>query len=67
MNPTDIRPRADGSIAVWTEKPKECAECHRLHFFFVSRDGRTRCVFCDDPESLPGQGVSRTEESAVKA
>ncbi len=39
--------RSDGSIAVLLNKPVSCSHCHTMHFWFVNRDGRTRCIDCD--------------------
>lgn len=42
--------RQDGSIFVWAQYPRECVQCRRLTVFFVSRNGRTVCFWCDDEE-----------------
>lgn len=39
--------RGDGAVGLITDAPVACGECHAAHFFFVNRDGRTRCVGCD--------------------
>jgi len=36
----------NGFFAVVSE-PRECA-CNRMTFFFINRDGKTRCIECDD-------------------
>lgn len=49
--------RADGSLAIWCQNHKTCVKCGREHFFFISRDGRTVCYFCDEMER---QRLTRT-------
>lgn len=40
--------RSDGSLGVWTEQACICRECGCLRYLFISRDGVTRCVQCDE-------------------
>ena len=37
----------EGGMGIALEEPKACAECRAMHYFFVNRDGRTRCAGCD--------------------
>jgi hypothetical protein len=37
---------ADGAIRGLTFEPVRCA-CGRVTYFFVNREGRSRCVDCD--------------------
>jgi hypothetical protein len=36
-----------------------CPMCGQKHFIFLNRDGRTRCLFCDDEYLLGGAGRSQ--------
>ena len=37
----------EGGMGIALEEPKACVECKAMHYFFVNRDGRTRCAGCD--------------------
>ena len=47
-NISNIETRPDGSLAVWADKAIVCDYCHEMHYFFVNRDGKVKCVFCDE-------------------
>ena len=38
----------DGSVHDLYDRPLRCTLCEQPHWWFVNRDGRTRCVHCDD-------------------
>ncbi|GEM_PF-6240995 len=38
----------DAAMFFLLRDPVRCAHCGEAHHFFVNRDGRTRCCFCDD-------------------
>lgn len=35
------------SFPIVLASPRECTTCHTMHYWFVNRDGKTRCVGCD--------------------
>jgi hypothetical protein len=50
----------DGAVtAVVMRQETICPMCRQKHFVFLNRDGRTRCVFCDDEYVLGGAGRSQ--------
>jgi uncharacterized Zn finger protein (UPF0148 family) len=36
-----------GYGAVMLTTPRMCPGCQTMHYWFINRDGRTRCVECD--------------------
>ncbi|MGH6629509.1 MAG: hypothetical protein ACREB3_07235 [Burkholderiales bacterium] len=47
--------RADGSIAIVLTIAATCWSCKTRHFWFINRDGRTKCIDCDSGRPAPGQ------------
>ena len=38
-----------------TAKPRQCPGCGEARFFFINRDGRTRCAECDLNKNVPAE------------
>jgi hypothetical protein len=50
----------DGDVtAVVMTQEAACPMCGQKHFVFLNRDGRTRCLFCDDEYVVGGAGRSQ--------
>lgn len=41
--------------------PAVCRVCDQEHYVFVNRDGRSRCLFCDDEREQVHAGIARLQ------
>lgn len=58
-------------VHVLTPVPALCQECRELHYFFINRNGKTRCWECDLRErgthdgrtgcTAPGSNLARSD------
>lgn len=46
---------------VVTDLPAVCRVCDEPHYVFVNRDGRSRCLFCDDAREQVHAGIARLQ------